>query len=140
MMSFFLSHVLTDISENLFLSAGQNIATFTIFYKYLKEANIQNIIRKHEEDEKECQSKIIYVRGNWKKVLTISWVDVNNLRELIQLKFFWGLYVSLFIFCVFCIINTVEQIAYSNETQSADQKSLHVLHATTCLLTVFLVI
>lgn len=72
MMSSFLSHVLTDISENLFLSAGQNIATFTIFYKYLKEANIQNIIRKHKEDEKECRSKIIYVRGNEKKVLTIS--------------------------------------------------------------------
>lgn len=52
MMSFFLSHVLTDISENLFLGVGQNIATFTIFYKYLKEANIQNIIRKHKEDEK----------------------------------------------------------------------------------------
>lgn len=62
MMSFFLSHVLTDISENLFLSVGQNIATFTIFY----------IIKKHKEDEKECQSKIIYVRGNEKKVLTIS--------------------------------------------------------------------
>lgn len=72
MMSFFLSHVLTDISENLFVSAGQNIATFTIFYKYLKEANIQNIIRKHKEDEKECRSQIIYVRGNEKKVLTIS--------------------------------------------------------------------
>lgn len=63
MMSFFLSLVF-DISENLFPSVGQNIATFTIFYKYLKEANIQNIIRKHKEDEKECQSKIIYVRGN----------------------------------------------------------------------------
>lgn len=62
MMSFFLSHVLTDISENLFPSVGQNIATFTIFY----------IIKKHKEDEKKCRSQIIYVRGNEKKVLTIS--------------------------------------------------------------------
>lgn len=61
MMSFFLSLVF-DISENLFPSVGQNIATFTIFY----------IIKKQKEDEKECRSKIIYVRGNEKKVLTIS--------------------------------------------------------------------
>lgn len=61
MMSFFLSLVF-DISENLFPSVGQNIATFTIFY----------IIRKQKEDEKKCRSQIIYVRGNLKKVLTIS--------------------------------------------------------------------
>lgn len=93
MMSFFLSLVF-DISENLFPSVGQNIATFTIFY----------IIKKQKEDEKKCRSQIIYVRGNLKKVSTISWVVVNNLRDLIQLKFFLGLFVSLFIFCVFCII------------------------------------
>lgn len=103
-MSFFLSHVLTDISDNLFVSAGQNIATFTIFYKYLKEANIQNIIRKHKEDEKECQSKIIYVRGNWKKVLTISWVDVNNLRELSLYSWnFFGVFMYLFLSFVFFV-------------------------------------
>lgn len=52
--------------------------------------------------------------------------------------FLGSLCISFYLLCF--LYHKHEQIAYSNETQSADQKSLHVLHATTCLLTVFLVI
>lgn len=95
MMSFFLSHVLTDISENLFLSVGQNIAPFTIFYKYLKD-----IIRKHKEDEKETRSKIILRQRKWKKGFDNISSGCEQFTRAYTVEIFLGsLCISFYLLC-----------------------------------------
>lgn len=109
-MSSFLSHVLTDISENLFLSVGQNIATFTIFYKYLKEANIQNIIRKHKEDEKECRSKNHLRQRKWKKGFDNILSVCKQFTRAYTVEIFLGSFcISFYLLCF--LYHKHEQIA-----------------------------